>query len=60
MSGPSNPLAAPSAPETPRAPQMKMTVFMLHDSDTRCLLVTTQQLVAIIELLNVELEVLTA
>jgi len=46
--------------KTNNAQQMKMTVFLLPDSDKRCLLVTTAQLLAIVDLLNVELEVLTA
>ncbi len=46
--------------KTNNAQQMKMTVFLLPDSDKRCLLVTTAQLLAIVDLLNVELEALTA
>jgi hypothetical protein len=56
----SNPLDAQHAPETPREPQLTMTVYMLLESEMNCLLVTNEQLMAVLDLLNAELDVVRA
>jgi len=51
---------AQRASETPFVPQVTMTVYLLHKSDMNCLLVTNEQLVAIVDLLDVELDLVSA